>query len=56
MWKEFLNELKIHEPELVSVCVPECVYRGGICPEFKSCGWNKTEEFKYMLEKYKDIS
>lgn len=28
------------EPELASVLVPNCVYRGG-CPEMKSCGYYK---------------
>lgn len=56
-WQNFLNILKDKEPELVSVCVPECVYRGGICPEFKSCGYNKTEDFRKCFEEYiKDFS
>jgi hypothetical protein len=36
-WTEVLGGIKIHCPELYSVCVPECGYRG-FCPEMKSCG------------------
>lgn len=31
-------ELSIVDPDLVQFLVPECVYRGGVCPELKSCG------------------
>lgn len=40
---------------MARVMVPECVYRNGLCPEIKSCGYNKTEKFKKELEYYKDI-
>ena len=43
-WRMVLEEVKQTEPELYSVCVPECVYRG-FCPEFKSCGYAATEAF-----------
>jgi len=51
-WKAFLKELKKKEPELVSVCVPECVYRG-FCPEIKSCGFFRTPAFERQLDKYR---
>ena len=51
-WQSFLEELKDSEPELYSVCVPECVYRG-FCPEFYSCGFHKTESFTIRLEEYR---
>lgn len=51
-WDAVLNELLQSEPELVSVCVPDCIYRGH-CYEFKSCGFHKTERFKASLEKYR---
>ena len=28
-------------PYLKGLLVPKCVYRGGLCDEFKSCGYNK---------------
>lgn len=54
-WKMFLDKLKEYEPELVSVCVPECVYRG-FCPELKSCGFIMTEDYKVMRLNYKSVS
>lgn len=51
-WNNFLEELAKHEPELASVCVAECVYRNGFCPEMKSCGWNHTKEFEEELQRY----
>lgn len=35
-WKLVMEEVKKVEPELYSVCVPECIYRGG-CPEMFKC-------------------
>ena len=44
VWKEVLNKLVKIEPELITACVPNCIYRG-FCPEFKSCGYSRTERF-----------
>ena len=52
VWQNFLESIKNIEPELYSVCVPECIYRNGLCPEFKTCGWNKTLEFENKLKQY----
>ena len=51
-WKLVLNEVAKCEPELRSVCVPECVYRG-FCPEFKPCGYTGTEAFREALAAYR---
>lgn len=51
-WNTALEELREVEPELVSVCVPECVYRNGFCPEMFPCGYNKTKAFQKELEEY----
>jgi len=51
-WKLVLEEVKKSEPELFSVCVPECVYRG-FCPEFKTCGYADTEAFLKALRVYR---
>lgn len=51
-WKEFLESFKDTEPELYNLCVPECVYRNGLCPEINSCNWNKTPAFKKRLDEY----
>ena len=55
-WFQFLQALKDHSPEIVSLCVPPCVYRNGICPEvFKPCGYNKSNVFKSSLEIYTEL-
>ena len=51
-WAAFLNNLKELEPELVSVCVPDCIYRGW-CYEYNSCGFHKTDTFKAVLDEYR---
>lgn len=53
-WKQVIEEIRKVDPVLADKCVPTCVYRG-FCPEFmKSCGFDKTEAFKKMLEKYRN--
>jgi len=52
-WKALKEEISKVEPELSSCMVRECVYRG-FCPEMKSCGFVKTEDFKKELEAYRN--
>jgi hypothetical protein len=41
-WQGMIDDLIHIEPELASLCVPSCIYRGGSCPEGKfSCRGNK---------------
>ena len=51
-WQMVKDEVAKTEPELAHCMVRECVYRGGICPEMFSCGYNKTEAFKEEYEEY----
>lgn len=51
-WRSFLAATAGQEPELVGVCVPECVYRG-FCPEMKSCGYSRTPDFQVALTRYR---
>lgn len=51
-WHEVKDRVALVEPELASVMVKECVYRNGLCPEFKSCGYNQSDAFKLELAKY----
>lgn len=53
VWNLILEEIKHIEPELYNVCVRECVYRNGLCCEFYSCKYNKTDEFKKELAEYR---
>jgi hypothetical protein len=54
-WKLLLWKLAVVEPELASVCVKECVYRG-FCPEFTTCGYVKTSEYVEERFRYKGLS
>jgi len=51
-WQTFLDVLEVYEPELVSACVPTCIYRG-FCPEFKSCRFDKNWDFYNKLYNYR---
>lgn len=51
-WKTLLQALKLREPELASICVPECIYRGW-CYEYKSCGYHLTDDYKLSLNQYR---
>lgn len=52
-WKAILESVKVEQPELYSVCVPDCIYRG-YCYEFRSCGYNKSEEFQKKIYEYRN--
>jgi hypothetical protein len=53
-WKSFLKNLKVMEPVLESVCVPECVYRG-FCPESfqKTCKYSTTVAYYDRIQAYR---
>ena len=50
LYQTFVDGLKIIEPELASLCVPNCIYRAG-CPEFRTCGLYK----KFYKENKKEL-
>ena len=50
-WNEILQTLYDVEPELWSVCQPECVYRG-FCPEMRCCGYVLKEDYKNEWHEY----
>lgn len=52
-WLEVKAEVAKVDPVLASVMVPECIYRG-FCPEFTSCGYVDTEEYKEALRQYRE--
>lgn len=54
-WQLVLDTIKEDHPELVKVCVKECVYRNGLCPEIKTCGYNMTKQFTNELKDYVEI-
>lgn len=53
-WISTLTEIKKEEPEIVSVCVPECVYRG-FCPEMKPCGYSESKIYQEDLKIYRKV-
>jgi hypothetical protein len=53
-WKMFLAILLDNEPELFSVCVPECIYRG-FCPELETCGYVWTTKYEQNLRDYRKV-
>lgn len=46
------DEISKIDPDLASVMVRKCVYRGGICGEPKCCGFNGTQKFRAELSQY----
>ena len=52
-WAMFLGELMNHMPEVPDFCQPTCIYRNGICPEPRGCGFNKTSQFNKLSDAYK---
>lgn len=52
-WQAILETIKEDQPELYSVCVPDCIYRGW-CYEFKSCGYHKSRQFQEKLNEYRN--
>lgn len=53
VWVEVTRELAKIEPILAEACVPSCVYRG-MCPEIKSCGFNKSYQFFEWCDMYSE--
>jgi len=53
-WEALLNALQDQEPELYSVCVPECIYRG-FCPEMSSCGYSDSRPYEDRLRDYRNL-
>lgn len=51
-WQEVKDKVALVEPELASVMVKECIYRG-FCPEMFPCGYSKTEAFEKELREYR---
>ena len=49
------NLVEEHDPALYRHLVPQCGYRGGICPEAKCCGYIRSEQGRAQLETYKKL-
>lgn len=53
VWRKVVEEVAKCDPELARHCVPMCIYRGGICPEWPSCGYISTVPGINALSEYK---
>lgn len=54
VWEMVLEYMKEQDPEMASVMVPTCIYRG-FCPEIKCCGYVLTKKYEEELEKYRSL-
>ena len=54
VWSGVVDKLYEIDPELASVCVPECVYRG-FCPYKNTCGYANTPLFDKRKSEYRCI-
>lgn len=55
-WSDMLLELQKIEPILYALCVPNCIYKNGLCPEaFNGCGFNKSKASKNSRENYEKM-
>lgn len=53
VWEKVIDELSKVDRILARNCAPNCVYRGGICPEGKkSCMYHRSDSFKCHLQHY----
>lgn len=55
IWQKVVEKLAAADADLAPHCVPQCVFRGGICPERKCCGFIHTEKGQTMLDGYRRI-
>jgi hypothetical protein len=51
-WTEVVESIATVDPVMAEMMVPECIYRGGHCPEITCCGWIKTPEAQQRLKDY----
>jgi hypothetical protein len=51
-WYGLIEKLEKIEPDLFSLCVPNCVYRG-FCPEPNSCGYTETKNYEKQFNTYR---
>lgn len=53
-WTLVRDEIRKADPILADKMVRECVYRG-FCPEWKCCGYDRTEAFRKEVEGYRKV-
>lgn len=55
IYSKICEEVKKCDQDLYMHLVPQCIYRGGICPEPKSCKWIENKQGQKALEEYKQL-
>lgn len=55
LWQMVKDEMYDVDPELSDYMVRECVYRNGLCPEFNSCGFNKSSSMYLEVVPYVEL-
>lgn len=55
LWEKIVEKMKDVDPDLAKHCVPQCVFRGSICPEVPCCGFIERPEGKNALMAYKTL-
>jgi len=51
-WASILQHISLTEPELVLLCVPKCAQQGYCSEKFKPCGFDKTDAFNLLRDKF----
>jgi hypothetical protein len=55
VWERVRTEVAKVDPDLAPFMVRSCIYRGGICPELKCCGYCDTKLGQTELSNYKEL-
>lgn len=55
VWERVRAEVAKVDPDLAPFMVRSCIYRGGICPEFKSCAYCDSAIGQAELSNYKEL-
>jgi hypothetical protein len=54
VWARVKDVIATVDPDLAKYMVRSCIFRGGICPELKCCGYNKSEAGQKELAEYRE--
>lgn len=54
LWEHVVNKLRDIDPIVAAACVPNCIFRNGICPEMKPCMFYNTTYGKSCMAHYKE--
>lgn len=52
IWEWIIEEISKIDPIVTQYCVPNCVYRNGICPETPSCKYVNSDGWKEAAKEY----